>query len=95
MSTYGLIKATSRIMRNDTTEDLRLVNNCRFMSNITTVSPIKPSVRQLENAVALAIEKMDHKTIPPLIRGIEFYISILPEIKERERKAFLILNKSY
>jgi len=95
MSTYGLIKATSRIMRNDTIEDLRVVNNWRYLSGLSPVVPTKPSVRQLENAVAMAIEKIDTDKLPPLVRGIDFYISILPEIKERERKAFLILNKTH
>ena len=94
MSTYGLIKATSRVMRNDTIEDLRVVNNWRYYNGLNTISPTKPSVRQLENAVAMAIEKIDTDKLPPLVRGVDFYISILPEISERERKAFLILNKS-
>jgi len=94
MSTYGLIKATSRVMRNDTIEDLRVINKWRYLSGLSTVIPIKPSVRQLENAVAMAIEEIDTEKLPPLVRGVDFYISILPEISERERKAFLILNKS-
>ena len=95
MSTYGLIKIENLIMRNGTIDDLRVVNNWRLLSGLSTVSPSKPSVRQLENAVALAIEKIDTDQLPPLLRGVDFYISILPEITERERKAFLILNKSF
>jgi len=92
MTTYGLIKATSRIMRNDTIEDLRIVNNWRYLSGLSSVSPIKPSVRQLENAVAMAVEEIDTEKLPPLVRGIDFYISILPEIKDKERKLFQKLN---
>jgi hypothetical protein len=94
MSIYGLIKATSLIMRNDTIEDLKVINSWRYLSGLIPIIPIRQSVRQLENAVAMAIENIDTDKLPPLLRGIDFYISILPEIKEKERKAFLILNKS-
>jgi hypothetical protein len=92
MSTYGLIKATSRIMRADTIEDLRVVNNWRYLNNLKPATPISPSVRQLENAVALAIESIDTDKLPPLLRSVEFYISLLPEIKDKERRAFERLN---
>ena len=93
MSTYGLIKATSQIMRADTIDDLRVVNNWRYLNNLSTVVPSKPSVRQLENTVALAIEKIDTDKLPPLLRSIEFYISLLPEISEKERKSFNSKNE--
>jgi len=93
MSTYNLIKATSRIMRSDTIEDLRVVNNWLYLNNLSTVVSSKPSVRQLENTVALAIENINTDKLPPLLRSAEFYISILPEISEKERKSFNIANK--
>lgn len=80
-------------MRSDTIEDLRVVNNWRYLNNLSPVVPIRPSVRQLENAVALAIEKIDTDKLPPLLRGIELYISIIPEISEKERKAFNRINR--
>jgi hypothetical protein len=94
MSNYGLIKVENMIMRHDTIDDLRIVNNWRYLNGLVRVSPSKPSVRQLENAVALAIENIDECSLPPLVRGVEFYISIIPEITERERKAFVKLNKT-
>lgn len=93
MSFYGLIKETNRIMRNDTIEDLRVINNWRYLAGLRPVVPIKPSVRQLENAVAMAIENIDTDKLSPLLRGIDFYISIIPEIKSEERQRYFKLNQ--
>ena len=92
MSTYGLIKATSRIMRSDTITDFGIVNKWRLGRGLKAVAPISPSVRQLENAVAMAIENLDISDLPKLVRSAEFYISILIEIKPQERQRYLKLN---
>lgn len=77
---YGLIKVTSRIMRNDTIIDLRTVNNWRASKGLGAVSPGGPSLRKLENAVALGLKDIDCSDCPKLERGKEFYISIQKEI---------------
>jgi hypothetical protein len=51
-----------------------------------------PSVRKLENSVALGIEDLDMRVLPKLERSAEFYYSILPEIKPKEREHFKRLN---
>lgn len=94
MSAYGLIKATSRIMRTDTMNDLFVVNNWRLSKGISPVVVGGPSVRKLENAVALAIEGLDISDLPKLVRDSSFYLSILPEIKANEREHFLKVNRS-
>jgi hypothetical protein len=80
MSVYGLIKATSRIQRNDTISDLCIVNKWRLDKGLETISPKSQSVKQLENAVALSINGLDVSDLPKLTRGVSFYVSILPEI---------------
>lgn len=94
MSTYGLKKIQSKIFRADTVHDLALVNKWRTDHKMNAVSPIKPSVRQLENCVALGLEglELDHD-FPALLRGSSFYLSILPEINDKERKTFEKINK--
>lgn len=85
MSAYGLIKANSLIRRNDSMRDLQIVNKWRLSKGLEPISPKGPSVRKLENAVALSIEGLDISDLPKLIRSAEFYISILPEIKSNEK----------
>lgn len=81
MSAYGLIKATSRAMRSDTITDLYRVNHWRRSKGLEAVTPGGPSLRKLENCVALALEGLDISDLEKLERSAEFYISILPEIK--------------
>jgi hypothetical protein len=85
MSSYGLIKATSRAMRVDSIADLHIVNQWRYGKGLEAVVPRKPSVRQIENAVALGIENLDITDLPKLVRSAEFYLSIIPEITDKER----------
>lgn len=73
---YGLIKATSKIQRTDTVADLARVNNWRAMKGLPTITPRGPSVRKLEDAVALGIKDVDHSDCPDLVRGKTFYLSI-------------------
>lgn len=81
MSAYNLRKATSRIQREDSIADLFTVNQWRRKNGLNPVTPNGPSLRRLENAVALGIKDLDITTMPELVRGKSFYISILPEIK--------------
>lgn len=89
---YGLIKATSRAQRVDTIHDLHVVNKYLKSIGFKQVTPYAPSVRALENSVALAVEGIDVLRLPPLQRGVSFYQSIIPEIKEKERKKYNIIN---
>jgi len=93
MSIYGLIKATSRAMRSDTITDLTRINHWLYEKGMKEISSYGQSVRALENSVALGIENVDKDGIPKLERGKEFYESILPEIKDKERNKFNIINK--
>jgi hypothetical protein len=92
MSTYGLIKETSRIMRVDTIEDLTRINNWLYQKGLPAILCYGQSVRALENSVALGLEKLNKMGLPKLLRSEEFYVSILPEIKEKERDKFNCLN---
>lgn len=80
MSTYGLIKATSKIQRSDTIHDLFLLNKWRIEKGLTAISPKGQSVRKLENAVAEGLKNVDYSDCPKLIRGIYFYVSIQKEL---------------
>jgi len=93
MSQYGLIKATSRIMREDTIHDLYVINKWRLSNGRMPFTSPKPSVRQLENTAVLAIANLELSDLPKLWRSIEFYISILKEIKPKEKQAIVKLNK--
>lgn len=92
MSSYGLIKATSRAMRSDTITDLTRINHWFLQKGLAAILCYGQSVRALENSVALGLEKIDKAGLPKLERGEEFYMSILPEIKEKERHKFEFLN---
>lgn len=92
MSMYGLIKASSRAQRADTIYDLDIVNKYLKSVGFKKVTPYAPSVRALENSVALALEGIDLLRLPALLRGVSFYKSCLPEIKEKERKKFNTIN---
>ena len=95
MSQYGLIKATSRIQRADSIADLLRVNTWRRSKGLKACSPSKPSVRQIENCIALAIEGLNlSNDFPPLVRGLNFYLSILAEITPAERKRFELINQT-
>lgn len=89
MSIYGLIKATSRAMRTDTITDLLRVNVWLNSKGMKPITPYGPSVRRIENSVALALEGRDLTGLGELVRGADFYKSILPEISEKERKQFV------
>lgn len=84
MSYYGLIKATSKAQRVDTIEDLHRVNKWRSTKGLPLISPKGPSIRRLENAVALMLDGVDLSDLPKLVRNKSFYISILPEIKSEK-----------
>jgi len=92
MSNYGLIKATNQIMRSDTIHDLYIVNEWRRNKGLLPFISPKPSVRQLENTVALAIYGLDINDLPKLLRGIEQYISFLEDMKLKEKQTILNLN---
>lgn len=95
MSSYGLIKATSRAMRADSITDLSRINSWLYWKNEPAILVYGQSVRALENSVALGLQKIkDRAGLPKLERGIEFYDSIVPEIKEKERHKFEFLNKA-
>lgn len=94
MSSYGLIKATSRAMRVDTITDLRRINEWLWQKGQPAILCYGPSVRALENSVALGLEKLDTTGLPKLERGESFYRSILPEIKDRERSRYNTLNRA-
>lgn len=92
MMTHGLIKANSLAMRLDTTTDLKRVNRYRTEKGMKEVSPLKPSVRSLENCVCLAIELL--APLPfGLVRGEEFYRSLIVEISRMEQMQFCLQNK--
>lgn len=94
MSAYGLIKATSRAMRADTITDLSRINNWLFSNKKSTIVVYGQSLRSLENSLALGLERIKDKIdLPKLERGLEFYESIISEIKKSERKNFDLLNK--
>lgn len=82
MSAYNLIKATSLAKRVDTIADLHTVTQWRKSKGMEFISPKGPSIRRLENAVALMLKDLDCSDCPKLVRGLSFYISILPEIKD-------------
>lgn len=92
MSTYGLIKATSRAMRVDSIHDLDIVNKFRKSKGLNAISPYAPSVRALENSIALGLEKIDITGLPKLLRSHRFYLGCIPEIKEKERSKYFKLN---
>ncbi len=93
MSLYGLIKATSKAMRSDTIIDLSRVNYFLSQIGITAIVPYGPSVRALENSVALGLSYIkDRNSLPKLERSVDFYDSIIPEIKQHEKEKFKLLN---
>lgn len=93
MSMYSLIKASSRAQRTDTITDLTRINGWLFGKALPAILSYGQSVRALENSIALGLEKISDRTgLPKLERGEEFYTSILPEIKEKERHKFEFLN---
>ena len=92
MSAYGLIKIDSRIRRTDTINDLFVVNRWRITKGLNPVSSSGQSVRKLENTVALGVENQDTTDLPKLVRDVTFYVSILPEITDKERAQFKRLN---
>jgi hypothetical protein len=92
MSAYGLIKATNLAMRLDSIADLTTVNNCRIEAGFKPVAPLKPSVRSIENCVALAIFTIP-TAFPVLIRGEEFYRSLVEEISDAERRKWYKANR--
>jgi hypothetical protein len=77
----------------DTIHDLHILNNFRLQKGLNGISPIRPSVRQLENCVALGIEQMDLTDMPKFTRSESFYRSIICEITEKERTHFCKINK--
>lgn len=101
MSTYGLIKETSRIQRADTITDLVRLNSWLSKKGTNPILSYGQSVRALENTVALGLDRnydlgldriSDLDDIPKLVRGKSFYKSILPEIKDIERKKWTAKN---
>lgn len=92
MATYGLIKATSLARRIDTINDLAKVNKLRAEIKLKPVVPLGPSVRKLENCVALAICCITI-TLPKLIRGESFYRSLMDEISIEEQKKWYKQNQ--
>ena len=92
MSSYGLIKATSLAMRSDTIADLGRINYWLIQKGLPVILCYGQSVRALENSVALGLEKIDTMELPKLERSESFYKSILPEIKEKERQKFNLIN---
>lgn len=93
MSSYGLIKATSRAMRSDTITDLRRVNEWLWQKGQPAILCYGPSVRALENSVALGLERIDSSGMPKLVRSEEFYKSILTEITDKERSKYNAKNR--
>lgn len=81
MSSYNLRKATSRIQREDSITDLHIVTKWRLSKGLSPVTPGRPSVRAIENAVALSIKELDTTDLPKLVRGISFYEGCLKEIQ--------------
>lgn len=94
MSSYRLIKATSRAMRLDTITDLRRINEWLWQKGHQAISCYGPSVRALENSIALGLEKLDTAGLAKLERGESFYRSILPEITDKERSRYNKLNQA-
>lgn len=92
MSIYGLIKITSKIQRADTIADLNTINSWLYANSKPAIVAYGPSVRALENSVALGIEKNFTQSMPKLVRGVSFYQSIIPEIKGTERRKFNLVN---
>ena len=91
MSMYGLIKLTSLAMRTDTIADLSAINKLRVEIGLSPVVPLGQSVRKLENCVALAICCISIK-LPKLIRGEDFYRSLMDEISTAEQKRWYKAN---
>jgi hypothetical protein len=85
VSTNGLIKITSKIQRADTITDLRTIEIWRSKKGLPIITPKQNTLRSIENAAAIMIESLDTCDLPKLVRGLSFYISILPEIKQKER----------
>lgn len=93
MGSYGLIKATSRAMRADTISDLQKINAWLVKKGLRAISCYGPSVRALENSVAMGLEPLDTAGMPELVRSESFYRSILPEISTKERSRFKKINQ--
>ena len=83
MSMYGLIKASSRVKRAETINDLWIINRFRSVKGLPLISPKGQSIRKLENAVALMCD-CDTSDLPKLLRGVSFYKSILDEAKKEK-----------
>lgn len=94
MSMYGLIKASSKAQRVDTIHDLHIINKFRYAKGLNGISPYGQSVRAIENSVSLALWQMDTLDLPTLIRSKSFYLSLLSEIKEKERNKYNLINKN-
>lgn len=88
MSTYGLIKITSRIQRADTNTDLIRLNQWLNKKGLKSIIPYSPTLRALENSVSLAIEKIPENELPEFVRGESFYRGCIVEIKDKERQQF-------
>ena len=93
MSKYGLIKATSMIRRSDTITDLNILNRWLYEQGGQPISSYGPSVRALENSVALGLERIGDVNLPKMVRSESFYRSCLPEITEKERSRWMKTNR--
>lgn len=80
MSYNGLKKITHYAMLVDSNTDLKRITDWRESKGINPIIPKSSKLREVENAVALSLKDLDTSDAPFLERGIEFYVSILPEI---------------
>jgi hypothetical protein len=93
MSMYGLIKATSGIQRADTITDLSSLNIWLYWKGKKPILSYGQSVRALENSVALGLERIDEiDDLPKMVRGRDFYLGCVSEIKDSERKKWIAKN---
>jgi hypothetical protein len=80
MSYKGLKKITHYAMVLDSTLDLDRITKWRESKGMNPIVPKTQSLRQIENAVALSVKDLDTSDAPILERGVNFYISIIPEL---------------